>query len=95
MQNLQRSHGYLLTKQTNHTSSVGALHEAPEISVNAVNPFALLFARLKETKASPRGEVDAYAYGEVYDFVWGSDGGSFCNRNDLGPPGTSVPTGLI
>ena len=52
------------------------------MSVNAVNPFALLFARLKETKASPRGEVDAYADGEVYVFVWIAYGSSFFNRNN-------------
>ena len=48
-----------------------------------MHPSALLFARLKETKASPRGEVDAYADGEVYVFVWIAYGSAFCNRNDL------------
>ena len=33
-------------------------------------------------KASPRGEVDAYADGEVYIFVWIAYGSSFFNRNN-------------
>ena len=36
-----------------------------------------------------------HADGEVYVFVWIAYGSSFFNRNDLGPPRTSVPTGLI
>ena len=60
MQNWQRSRVRLLTTQERYPNRVGALHEAPEISVTSAHPSALFFAQHKETKRLlPRGSCRA------------------------------------